>query len=142
MASEPHEPPVPRQPATASGTTATLVFLCGADMNPLAIAARPGLERARFVAIARMEGNEAARAGLPSPLGTGQIWGIVLSAAPPPDVSAERTVPVVLRDGTATSAILITGPQTAGTTVEILAEARYWELPVAYRDRLAAVLLQ
>ena len=140
MASEPHLPTTTRHPAAmATGPTGTLVFLCGADMNPLAIANHPGLERARFVAIARMEGSEAGRAGLPPVAGTGEIWGIVLSA-PPPEGAAPFTVPVVLRDGTATRAILITGPDTAGAAADILAEAQYWELPVAYRQRLEASL--
>ena len=142
MASQPDLPQAPDQPATAPGTTETLVFLCGADMNPVAIAGHPGLEQARFVAIARTEGSVARRAGLPPALGAGDIWGIVLSAVPPPDAVAPFTVPVVLRDGTAAGAILLTGPDTAGTASGILAEAHYWELPVAYRQRLGAILLQ
>lgn len=143
MASDPHVPTATRQPAdTASGMTGTLVFLCGADMNPLAITSHSGLEQARFVAIARMEGSRAGHAGLPPALETGEIWGIVLSALPPPDGAAPFTVPLVLRDGTATRAILMTGPDTAGTTREILAEAQYWELPVVYRQRLEACVSQ
>lgn len=128
-------------PSTAEPAPA-LAFLCGADMNPLRIADGAGLEGARFVAIASMEGSGAGHAGLPAAIGSGEIWGIVLAIASPPDGAASVMVPVALDDGTTHRAQLITGPETAGSVEDILAEAHYWELPVAYRDRLAAMLFQ
>lgn len=116
----------------------TLVFLCGADMHPSQIKGRAGFERARFVAIARMEGSHAGQAGLPPSLGSGEIWGIALRVEPG-DATAE-TVSIVLRDGTTAEATLMTDSTTAGSVVGVLAEAHYWELPVAYRDRLQALL--
>lgn len=147
MASEPPTPAAERPlPGTQSEPAVALVFLCGADMNPLAIAGCPGLAGARFVAIGWIEGSRAGHVGLPGVFGTGEIWGIVLSIPPgsrqPLAAAAPDTVPVVLRDGSAIEAIPITGPESAGTIAAILAEAFYWELPVAYRDRLGALLVQ
>ncbi len=145
MTSEPQSPAAERPlPGTRSEPAGALAFLCGADMNPLAITGRPGLAGARFVAIGWIKGSLASRVGLPGALGTGEIWGIVLSIPPRPGqpltAAAPDTVPVVLRDGSAIEAISITGPESAGTIAAILAEAYYWELPVAYRDRLGALL--
>lgn len=128
----------------------TLAFFCGADMNPLSIGngnGRVGFARARFVAIASsMEESTAGRAGLPAALGTGEIWGIVLAIAPPhappPNPAPSSMVTVVLRNGATTEAALMTDPTTVGTIAGVLAEARYWELPIAYRDRLEALLSQ
>ena len=135
-----------RQPLTgddASPPTGRLAFLCGADMNPLRITGRAGLERARFVAIARIDGAETGKTGLPGELGTGEIWGIALAVGPDdpsPGSTARATVPVLLRDGTSAEAALMTDPTTVGTVADVLREAHYWELPVAYRNRLQALV--
>lgn len=122
-------------------TPETLVFLCGADMNPTLVRRRAGLERARFVAIARIDGSEAEGIGLPADLEADAIWGIALTiaadASPPTPGAA---VPIVLRDDTSAEAVVLTDPGTVGNVADVLREAHYWELPVAYRDRLQALL--
>jgi hypothetical protein len=49
-------------------------------------------------------------------------------------------IPVTLREGTTVLAALLTTRKTAGSSEDMLAQARYWELPVPYRDRLAALI--
>lgn len=137
-------------PSGTPGSPESLVFLCGADMNPSLIKARAGLERARFVAIARMDGRHAGQAGFPPDLAAGAIWGIALTIAPvaapvaaspaPAARAVAATVSLVLRDGTSTEAALMTDPTTVGTVAAVLREAHYWELPVEYRHRLQALL--
>lgn len=134
--------PVLIDPGDATGT---LVFLCGADMNPSLIGDRKGLERARFVAIARIDGTLTGRAGLPPDLASGEIWGIALAIAPAADPARSSSTPIatvsiVWRDGTSAEAALMTDPTTVGTVADVLSEAHYWELPVAYRNRLQALV--
>lgn len=137
--------PVLHDPGDATGT---LAFLCGADMNPSLIGGskgRAGLERARFVAIARIDGTLTGRAGLPPDLASGEIWGIALAIAPAADPARSSSTPIatvsiVWRDGTSAEAALMTDPTTVGTVADVLSEAHYWELPVAYRNRLQALV--
>lgn len=125
-----------------TGAPETLVFLCGADMNPTLVRRRAGLERARFVAIARIDGSEAGRVGLPAELGSDAIWGIALTIAADASLPMPRgaAVSTVLRDDTSVEAVVLTDPVTVGSVADVLREAHYWELPVAYRDRLQALL--
>lgn len=130
--------PVLHDPDDASDT---LVFVCGADMNPAVIDGREGFSTSRFVAIASADASVATEAGLPDALGGGEIWGIALripSAGTAPQGIRRDPVTITLRDGTRVDAVLMTNPTTAGTTDAILAQAQYWELPGEYRDRLAA----
>jgi hypothetical protein len=108
-------------------------FLCGADMDPRAIRARDGFATARFVAIGA---TGAAADVMPHKLGDGDIWGIVVRAPEHALLDEASRIPVVLRDGATVHAALLTTPDTAGSAAEILARARYWELPVPYRNRL------
>ena len=121
----------------------TLVFLCGADMNPVTLRARPGFAAARFIATGAIGGDLAERIDLPVFLAEDDIWGIVLRlpfAASPAPAPAGAPVTVRLRDRREARAILITDPASVGDQPEILAEARYWELPVLYRDRLESCM--
>ena len=111
------------------------VFLCGADMNPQRI--RQRWPNARFVAIARANGILTRGAGLPPNAFGPDLWGIVV------ETGAEQRgmpVPLTLRDGSEATAMITGTADDLGTLDELLAEARYWELPAAYRDQVAAVI--
>ncbi len=111
------------------------VFLWGADMNPTTVRARwPG---SRFVATARAAGLLSRSAGLPPEAFGPEIWGIVVETG---DVQRGTPVPLTLADGASATAMLVDAPGGAGNPAEILAEARYWELPQAYRDRIVAFI--
>lgn len=128
--------PVIHDPGDASDT---LAFLCGADMNPTVIERREGFSTSRFVAIASADASVGKEAGLPGGLGDGEIWGIVLriaSAGTAPQGIRRETSSITLRDGARVDAVLMTNLATVGTPEAILEEARYWELPSEYRNRL------
>jgi len=110
-------------------------FLCGANMDPVAIRSR--WPSARFVAIARASGVLTEGLGLPRNAFGPDLWGIVVDTG-----SVQRGVylPVTLRDGTATTSMLVDDGRAVGSLPEILAQARYWELPEAYRDQIEAHL--
>lgn len=115
----------------------SLVFLCGADMNPQAIQSRPELRDSRFLMTCAIRASWAETTGLPSPPHGVDVWGIVLRVSP--DAACGESVTVRLRDG-GEAAALLTSPATIGNLASVLAEARYWELPVSYRDRLEAIV--
>jgi hypothetical protein len=109
------------------------VFLWGADMNPTTVRARwPG---SRFVATARASGLLSRSAGLPPEAFGPEIWGIIVETDKD---QRGAPVPLTLADGASATAMLVDAP--GGNPVEILAEARYWELPQAYRDRIEAFI--
>jgi hypothetical protein len=114
---------------------ARYAFFCGADMAPGSIRARDGFATARFVAIGA---TQAATGVLPHGLGD-DIWGIVVRAPEHAPLDDAPRIPVALRDGATVHAALLTTPATAGPTTDILAQARYWELPVPYRNQLEAL---
>jgi len=113
------------------------VFLYGANMNPQWI--RQRWPAGRFVAIARAGGFLTRGAGLPANAFGPDLWGIVVDTG---EEQRGMPVPLTLRDGTEATAMLAGDPADLGTLAEVLAEARYWELPAAYRDRIEAVLNQ
>jgi hypothetical protein len=114
---------------------ATHLFLSGADMDPTAIRnAYPG---ARFVARSRLV---AAGDALPPAYGDldgSEIWGILLTAPFQPVTGA---VDVVTDDGRQFQAQLGFGGLLCGSPDDVLAAARYWELPPAYITRLRAAV--
>jgi hypothetical protein len=113
------------------------VFLCGADMHPTAI--RQRWPRARFLGIGWVDGIVAVGLGLP-PFALGpQLWGILLEVGVP---QRGMPAPVTMRDGTGATAMLTGDPEAVGKLPEMLAEARYWELPRAYRERIEAAIDQ
>ncbi len=116
----------------------SLVFLCGADMNPQAIQSRPELRDSRFLMTGAILASLAEKTGLPPSLHGVDVWGIVLRVSP--DAACGESVNVRLRDGREVTAALLTSPATIGSLTGVLAEARYWELPVPYRDRLEAIV--
>lgn len=113
----------------------TRVFLFGADMEPTTILGRwPG---GRFVAIARADGAFTRNADLDAYAFGPEIWGIVV------ETDAEQggtAVPLTLTDGSPATAVLPSTPVDVGPPLKILAEASYWELPQAYRDRIQAYI--
>jgi hypothetical protein len=94
-------------------------------MDPTAVrAAYPG---ARFVARARLiDGADGA---------TPEVWGILVRIA---DAGDRDQRSVVTDEGRSFVAHLATTNATAGAPSDILAAARYWELPPAYVQRLRA----
>lgn len=103
------------------------IFLCGADMEPIAI--RERYPSARFVARARVAmGTEAD-----------ELWGLLLllpgAAA---DDDGEDRRPVMTDDGRRVGAAAPAGWRTTGAPAAILAAARYWELSPSYVRRLAS----
>ncbi|MBA2470576.1 MAG: hypothetical protein H0V37_14315 [Chloroflexia bacterium] len=111
------------------------VFLWGADMNPTAIRAR--WPRSRFVAIACATGILSRSAGLrPNAFGP-EIWGIMVETG---EDQRGTLVPLTLAHGASATAMVVDAPGGFGTPAGILAEARYWELPQAYRDRIEAFI--
>lgn len=111
------------------------VFLWGADMNPGTIRSR--WATSRFVAIARAPGLLTRGSGLPAEAFGPEIWGIVVETG----IEQQGTpLPLTLADGTPGTAMLAGEPGSLGTPLEILAEANYWELPQAYRDRIQALI--
>jgi hypothetical protein len=97
-------------------------FLCGAGMDPSTV--RAALPGAAFV----------ARAYLPGSAGGGDRWGILLDA-PPMNLDGLETREVITDDGRRFQAWAETTP--GGSPEEVLAAARYWELPPAYVRTLA-----
>ena len=143
---------MPRHDSTEDIAAGVIAFLCGADMMPEETRARPELEDAEFISIARVHGAHGQRLGLPaaliderpsSPGPPGAIWGIALRL-PLIEDEANRlrgeVVPVTLRDGTELEGTLATTAESVGAPADVLAAARYWELPGDYRDRLEAAL--
>lgn len=122
----PQSPPMP--------AFRTRVFLWGADMNPISI--RERWPEGRFVGIARATGLLTQGAGLPPEAFGPEVWGIVIeTGAPQPGLP----LPLTMRDGTSATAMLASAPGHVGAPDAILVEARYWELPQSYRDRIQEV---
>ncbi len=113
----------------------THLFLSGADMDPTEIRnAYPG---ARFVARSRLATAGEALPPAYGDLDGSEVWGILV-AAPFQPVSA--TVDVVTDDGRRFQAQLGLGGLLCGSPADVLAAARYWELPPSYIARLRPVV--
>ena len=112
------------------------VFLWGADMQPSRIRAR--WPQARFVSLARADGVIAAGVGLGwYELGP-EVWGIVVETGEPQEGAM---LPLWLPDGSAMTAMVVGDRSAFGTLPEALAQAHYWELPAAYRERLQEAII-
>lgn len=112
----------------------TRVFLAGASMRPSAIRAR--WPHARLVSIARADGVIAMGLGLGGYELGPELWGIVVETG---EVQRGTMLPLWLPDGSSITAMSPGGPEEFGTVADALAQARYWELPASYRERLEAV---
>jgi len=119
-----------------NAATSRLAFFCGEDMDPGAIRRHEGFESARFVAIGAAA---AAHHVMPSGLESDDVWGIVVRVPEHVDLAAAPHISVTLRDGTAVEAAMLTTAASVGSADGILAQARYWELPVPYRNRLESL---
>ncbi|MDP8909520.1 MAG: SAM-dependent methyltransferase, partial [Chloroflexota bacterium] len=121
----------------ASGA-ASLLFLCGADMDPTV--ARGRFPTARFIDIAHCAGPLPGLAALDD-LGDGGVWGILVRVV---DVNADTAMPgddavelaVTLPDGEQALARLVTLPADVADAAAVAAAVRYWELPPTYRTRV------
>jgi hypothetical protein len=111
------------------------VFLCGADMDPVEI--RKRWPESRFLGIAWASGDLVQGIGLSKGALGPRLWGIVIETG---QRQRGHYLPITMRDGTSTTAVLTATPDTLGTLPEILSEAHYWELPRDYRDRLQALV--
>lgn len=111
------------------------VFLWGADMNPTTIRSRwPG---GRFVTVARATGHLTRGAGMAANAFGPEIWGVVVETG---EEQQGVPLPLTLPDGASATAMLTDDSGSLGAPAEILAEANYWELPQAYRDRIQAAI--
>lgn len=111
------------------------VFLCGANMSPEAI--RQQWPQARFRGIARADGIVIPGERWGEGAFGDEVWGIIVDTG---EEQRGMPVPLTRRDGTADTAMLTGAPVLASDAAAILAEAHYWELPAAYRDRIQAWL--
>lgn len=110
-------------------------ILFGADMAPERIRKAPQTAGARFAGIGKVDAGVVRGFGLPVPV-TGEVWGVVLALPATTEIKG-KTVPVTLRTGTQAEAVVLTDTASFGDLASALSEAYYWELPGAYRDRLA-----
>ncbi len=109
------------------------IFLCGVDMNPERIRENPAYAGARFIGI----GSIAAEVFPALHAVDDRVWGILLASDAITDTFETE---VTDRDGKALAAKLGTRPADFADLVAVIAEARYWELPVAYWRGLASAL--
>lgn len=121
-------------PSEDVGDAGAFLFLSGAEMEPSAVlAAAPG---ARFVARARLGGEEDAEAG-----GEEAVWGILVRVpAGQGATEGGQKRAVTTDDGRSFRAAVVGDGRPRGAAAEILAAARYWELPPAYVRLLAGAV--
>lgn len=121
-------------------------FLFGSDMDPGTVRATyPG---ARFVARARIPGGPGEYpwhpagdpADWPQDESSLDVWGILvhLPEGTSPPIAPLRQV--VTDDGRRFEVFLGTDGSTVGEPADVLAAARYWELPPAYVSRLQSAI--
>lgn len=119
-------------------TDASYAILFGADMEPERIRTHPELAGARFVGIGAID--DQSRTGLELPLpDVTEAWGVVVRLQPGSRVGG-TVMPVTMRTGEEVQATVLTGAADFNDPEAVLAEARYWELPVAYREALSSHL--
>ena len=114
----------------------TMIFLCGADMHPLV--ARQRYPRGRFIEIARASLPLPGLASFPG-RGVPAVWGILLRV-PEQRANDGPRLAVTLTSSLQTAAILGTTAADAANPAKVLAAVRYWELPGAYREAMAALV--
>lgn len=124
-------------PAPEDGRIAgTMIFLCGAEMHPHV--ARQRYPRGRFIEIARAS---LPLPGLPSFPGgeVPAVWGILLRV-PEQRANDGPRIAVTLTSSLQTTAVLGTTEADLADRAQVLAAVRYWELPAAYREAMAAIV--
>jgi hypothetical protein len=113
----------------------TRIFLFRSDMNPTIVLTR--WPCSRFIAVAHADGMITQGMGLGAYAFGRDVWGIIV------ETGAEQrgaAVPLTLRDGSPSTAMLVAGPSDGASVAKTLVEANYWELPQAYRDRIKAYI--
>ena len=63
-----------------------------------------------------------------------RVWGIVVRDDATPE---GQGIEVTLRDGRTVTAILVTRPADVADLNAVIAQARYWELPVQWWQKLS-----
>lgn len=114
-------------------TDATYAIFLGSDMDPERIKARPDMAGGRFTGIGAVTARDMAGLELSLPE-VDEIWGVVMQL--PGTHIDGPTVPVRLRTGEDIVAAVLTTPADLDNRDAVIAEARYWELPLAYREAL------
>ncbi len=121
--------------------TGHYIFVSGSDMDPTRVnATYPG---AQFIARAWVEARQGeiapAFGKAVAPSGYGETWGILLHV---PDAPAGDAKPrtATTDDGRVFDATLIGDRLLMGEPAEMVAAARYWELPPIFVNRLAHAL--
>ena len=113
---------------------AQVLFYSGEGMTPEGIrAAFPG---ARFIARASVRVDSAQIAEPFQTIVGGEVWGIAV------EIDGERDgeeMTVTLDDGRQLE-VVPAEPLLGGDPAIVLANARYWELPPAFVDRIASVV--
>src|SRR6476661_5771015 len=116
----------------------TMIFLCGADMHPTI--ARKRYPHGRFIEIARAQCPLPGLASFPGGAGeVAAVWGILLRV---PESRADDgpRIAVTLTSSLQTAAVLGTTEADVADPAKVLAAVRYWELPGAYRQAMAAIV--
>lgn len=114
----------------------TMIFLCGADMHPLV--ARKRYPHGRFIEIARASLPLPGLASFPGG-DVAAVWGILLRV-PESRANDGPRIAVTLTSSLQTTAVLGTTEQDVADPATVLAAVRYWELPGAYREAMAALV--
>lgn len=107
-----------------------IVFVCGVDMEPGSIRARFG--SARFTGIGSVAVNEFPEFAV----GGDRIWGLILEGT---DMVTGEAIEIRRRDGSVVTGVLATVSGDVSDRAALVAQARYWELPVAYWRELVEV---
>src|SRR4051794_27955500 len=118
------------------------LFLSGADMDPTKV--RAAYPAAHFLARARVSAESqeiaspfAAQLGADgSPV---EVWGILIEQADQNGMSGESRQ-ATTDDGRRFAAVLAGAQRASGQPDEVVAAARYWELPPAYVGKLRAAI--
>lgn len=114
----------------------TLLFLSRSDIWPSQI--HSAYPNARFVARARTDAR-AVEIAEPFRSHVGpDIWGLLIDVGNPSDTATSRKV--FTDDGRSLEVKIADGAMLDGNPADVLAAARYWELPPAFIDQMKAAL--
>jgi hypothetical protein len=122
--------------------SAVCLFLSGADMDPTKV--RAAYPAAHFVARARVSARSEEIA-LPFAVQLGadgaraEVWGILIEQPGGNGASGELRQ-ATTDDGRAFEAVLAGAQRASGQPADVVAAARYWELPPAYVGKLRAAI--
>jgi hypothetical protein len=109
------------------------IFLSGAETEPTLL--RSHYPDARFVARAAIPTGSPVAAAFQNDV-NGEVWGILIETAS----ATGETVTATADDGRTFAASLPALPLLDGDPNDVLATARYWELPPAFVGQLKTAL--